>query len=145
MCKVWAFIIFLMFLIPASLHPVEAAQSSKYGPEVKAFLSYVHQEEIELRFQLTHNEINQKDFTRSMNRLAVMRQAVLDYVKISGEDMVPEYHVVTTAEVEQLIPGGADALKGVKSGTIVAAKWRYMGAVVRGEQFFILERLGREE
>jgi len=118
-----------------------AVQSKGYGPEIKSFLEYVRHEETELNFQIEHKEIARKDYVRSKTRLDILREAVLNRARRTGEDRVPEYHVVAADEVEELIAGGTEALKGVKPGDVVLAKWKYIGSAVRGERFYILERI----
>ena len=121
--------------------PVPAQNESSYGPEVKSFLDLCKHEEEELEFQITHNEITRKDYIRSKNRLSIQRQMVLKRVKDSGEDVVPDLHVVTAAEITQLIEDGAKAIKGAKVGAVIADKWLYLGSVNRGETYYIFERL----
>jgi hypothetical protein len=130
----------LIWLLAPTI-PILAAQLRGYGPEVKSFLEYVRHEEVELNFQIEHKEIARKDYLRSKTRLEILRDAVLTRVKQTGQDLVPEYHVVAADEVEELIPGGTEALKGVKAGDVVLTKWKYIGNAVRGEKFFILERI----
>jgi hypothetical protein len=116
-------------------------QEVKYGPDVKAFLDLCRHEEVELDYQVAHNEITRKDFTRSKNRIAIQREMVLQRVKETGEDMVPDLHVVTAAEVSQLIEDGMKALKGAKPGKIIADKWIYLGTANRNEAYYIFERV----
>jgi hypothetical protein len=111
------------------------------GPQVKAFLDLCRHEEKELEFQIAHHEISRKDYVRSKNRIAIQRQMVLKFVKESAADIVPDLHVVTTAEVGQLIEEGMQALRAAKPGAIIGKKWRYHGSVNRGEAYYILERL----
>src|SRR6516225_10745819 len=87
-------------------------QSGGYGPEVKSFLEYIRHEQVELDFQIAHNEISRKDFARSKNRLEVHKQAVLTRVKRTGEDIVPEYTVMAADELGDILPGGLQDLKG---------------------------------
>jgi hypothetical protein len=124
----------------------EGAQSREYGlrdygPEVKAFLDLMRQEEVELDFMFKHNEISRRDFLRSRNKIAILRQTVLGQVRQSGEDRVPELYVKAASEVEQLIEEGLRALKGIKRGEVIKEKWRYLGSVSRGEVFYIFERM----
>jgi hypothetical protein len=118
-----------------------ASQLEQYGPEVKSFLNFLRQEEDELEFQIRQSEISRRDYTRAKNRIAVHRQALLKIVRETGKDIVPELHVVTTAEIGHLIEEGAKGLRGVKSGDVVQKKWRYRGTATRGETFHIFERL----
>jgi len=115
-------------------------QSNGYGPEVKSFLEYIRHELVELNFQIAHNEISRKDFTRSKNRLEVQKQAVLTRVKRTGEDIVPEYTVMAADELADILPHGVDDLKGHKPGDNISSKWRYVGFAVLGEKFYIMER-----
>jgi hypothetical protein len=115
-------------------------QSSGYGPEITSFLEYVNHEYVELEFQIKHNEISRKDYERSKNRLAVLRETVLGRFKRTGEDYVPEYNVLAVSEVGDILPNGLQDLKGHKTGDVIDGKWRYVGAAIRGEKFYIFER-----
>ena len=116
-------------------------QSDGHGPEVKSFLDLMRHEADELEYQIRHNEISRRDYTRSKNRIAIHRQTVLNLVKETGEDYVPELHVAAANEVDQLIENGTKALRGLKRGDVIKEKWRYLGSVNRGEVFYIFERL----
>jgi hypothetical protein len=136
------FCLLTVLLIFATAYvPARSAGQDDYGPEVKAFLDFLRQEEAELEFQINHNEITRRDYARAKNRIAVHRQTVLDMARESGEDYVPEIHVVAPGEVSQLIEDGLAALRRVKRGDVIAEKWRYRGSVTRGELFYIFERL----
>ena len=126
----------------AGLFIVNSAQGQEgYGPEVKSFLDLMRHEEGELEFQIKHNEITRKDYIRSKNRIAIHRQTVLNLVKETGEDYVPELHVVAAPELDQLIDDGTAALKGIKRGDVIKQKWRYLGSTTRAEIFYVFERL----
>jgi hypothetical protein len=120
-----------------------AYQENSYGPEVKSFLDFMRHEDDELEFQIQHGEITRRDYVRAKNRHAIQRQTVLNIVKETGADVVPDLYVVTTAELSQLIEGGARALRGVKRGDIIKNKWRYHGSLSKGEVFYIFERLAK--
>src|SRR5215813_4659981 len=116
-------------------------QSNGYGPEVRSFLELMRHEDDELEFQIKRNEISRRDYIRSKTQIAIHRQTVLDIVKESGKDYVPEIHVVAAPQLDQLIEDGTKAKKGIKRGDIISDKWRFMGSVHRGEIFYIFERL----
>lgn len=118
-----------------------SAQSDGYGPEVRSFLDLMRHEEDELEFQIKHNEISRREYVRSKTQIAIHRQTVLDLIKETGKDYVPELYVVAASELDQLIEDGTSAIKGVKRGGIIGNKWRYLGSVHRGETFYIFERL----
>jgi hypothetical protein len=136
----------LFFLLVPSVgaSPLALVQSSGYGPEVKSFLEYVKHEEVELEFQIKHNEISRKDYGRSKNRLEVHREAVLSRVKRTGEDFVPEYNVLAAPEVGDILPNGVDDLKGHRPGDVIDGKWKYVGTALRVEKFYIFERTGQD-
>lgn len=116
-------------------------QSNDYGPEVRSFLDLMRHEEDELEFQIRNNEISRREYLRSKTQIAIHRQTVLDLVKETGKDYVPELHVVATSELDQLIEDGSKAIKGIKRGDVIRDKWRYLGSVHKGETFYIFERL----
>ncbi|HKG20445.1 MAG TPA: hypothetical protein VKC34_00985 [Blastocatellia bacterium] len=136
------FLILLLLAHPARCFcgPLQNAPSD-HGPEVSAFLSLTKDEEEELEFQIRRNEITRRDYVRSKRRLAIHRQVVLDIVKKSGEDVVPELHVVAASEVDQLIENGTRALKGAKPGAVLNEKWKLVAEVTRGELFYVFERI----
>ena len=131
----------LIVLELAICFSASGVQSNEHGPEVSSFLDLMRHEEDELEFQIRHNEISKRDYTRSKNRIAIHRQTVLNLAKESGEDYVPELHVTAASEVDQLIENGTKALRGLKRGDVIKEKWRYLGSVTRGEVFYIFERL----
>jgi hypothetical protein len=98
-------------------------------------------EDDELEFQIKHNEISRREYNRSKAQIAIHRQTVLELVRESGKDIVPEIHVAAAPELDQLIEDGTNAIKGIKRGAIIANKWRFLGSVHRGETFYIFERL----
>ena len=133
-----------MIVLSASLRlPVssQGTQSSGYGPEVRSFLDLMRHEEDELEFQIKHKEISRRAYVRSKTQISIHRQTVLDLVKETGKDHVPELHVVAASELDQLIEDGTRAIKGLKRGDVIGDKWRYLGSVHRGETFHIFERL----
>jgi hypothetical protein len=134
----------LALLLNAAISSSATSQdirSTEYGPEVKSFLDLMRHEEDELEFQIRHNEISRREYIRSKTKISIHRQTVLDLVKESGKDYVPELHVVAASELDQLIEDGTRAIKGIKRGDTIGTKWRYLGSVHRGETFHILERL----
>jgi len=131
----------LLLLLTLPMPSALAQQSNGYGPEVNSFLDLMRHEEEELEYQILHQEISRPHYVRAKNRIAIHRQAVLNIIQETGEDVVPELHVVTAAELDELIEQGTRALKGVKRGAIINNKWRYIGSVTRGQVFYIFERL----
>lgn len=135
------FIAALQLLVWAAASHAQSVNGSEYGPEVKSFLDLMRHEEDELEFQIKRKEISRRDYLRAKNQIIIHRQTVLDLARETGQDNVPELHVVAADQLEQLIENGVAAIKGLKAGEIVAEKWRYLGSVHRAETFYIFERL----
>lgn len=133
----------IVFCLTLPLASILAQQPNEHGPEVQSFLDLMRHEEDELEYQILHNEISRSHYMRAKNRIAIHRQAVLNIVKETGADVVPELHVVTATELDQLIEEGTRALKGVKRGDVINGKWRYIGSVTKGQLYYIFERLQR--
>jgi hypothetical protein len=131
----------LLILAQVVTCPGLLAQSNGYGPEVKSFLDLMRHEDDELEFQIKHNEISRREYLRSKSRIAIHRQTVLNLVKDSGTDYIPELHVAAASELDQLIEDGTSLIKAIKPGDVIKQKWRYLGSVRRGESFYIFERL----
>ncbi len=138
-----AIVIGFLFVLSYGLSAVAERQEA-YGSEVREFLRLMQHEENELEFQIQHNEISRKDYTRAKHRITLMRETVLDIVRKSGADIVPELHIVTSAELDQVLDGGLKSLRGVKAGSIVEERWRYLGRATRGEIFYIFERIRKK-
>jgi hypothetical protein len=136
-----SFLVLVLVTLSCAFVQAQENQTPEYGPDVKAFLELCHHEEVELDYQISHDEITRKDFIRSKNRIAIQREMVLKRVKETGEDYVPDYHVVTAAEISQLIEDGMKAIKGAKPGKVIANKWVYMGTANRNEAYYIFERV----
>jgi hypothetical protein len=131
----------VLLMMAAARIVILAGQGDQYGPEVRSFLELIRHEEQELEFQIRHDEISRKDYVRSRDQLQIHRQKVLELVRLSGEDEVPELHVLPASRVEQLIEGGMAVLKNVKQGDVIRDKWKYLGQVKRSEIFYIFERI----
>lgn len=119
----------------------QGSQSGRYGPEVRSFLELLRHEETELEFQIKRNEISKKEYARSKARISILRDTILGIVKHTGEDNVPELHVVVASELDQLIENGTQAVKGLKPGAVINGKWRYIATIARRELFYVFERL----
>ena len=131
-------LLILLAWLPAS---GQNTQTTAHGPEVQSFLDFMRHEEDELEFLFKHKEISRQEYARSKNRILIHRQTVLNFARETGQDRVPELHVVTVREIDQLIEDAPSVIKGIKRDDVIKEKWRYLGSVNRGETFHIFERL----
>jgi hypothetical protein len=127
----------------SSAFSYQAPRQAEFGPEVESFLEYCRAEEHELEFQLAHNEITRREYTRSKNRIAVHRDTVLRIARASKVDEVPELHVVTADEVDALIEDGSRLISTLKPQAVIADRWRFISKVTRGEVFYVFERVAK--
>lgn len=135
-------LIWSVLTAPVRVHGQDSTAQT-YGPEVAAFLSLMKDEDEELEFQIRRKEISHPAYLRAKKKIVLHREAVLQIVKETGEDVVPELHIVTASEVDQIIEGGVKAIKGVKPGDTIADRWRLVEIVTRGEVFYIFERVSK--
>jgi hypothetical protein len=141
-----ALLILMSVLAPtgssSALH-AQTPRQGEFGPEVESFLEYCRAEEKELEFQLAHNEITRKEYTRSKNRIVVHRDTVIRITRANKVDEVPELHVVTSDEVNALIEDGLRLLPSLKPQAVIADRWRFVSKVTRGEVFYVFERIAK--
>src|SRR5262249_40894671 len=86
-------------------------------------------------------EITRPFYLRATQRLHILRELVLRYGRANPNGPLPEYHVVYSDELDNLIPDGRKKLKGIKPGGMIEGNWKYLKTVVRGGSFYIIDRV----
>jgi hypothetical protein len=127
-----------MFLILLLCMAAVGRQSS--GSEVERYLEFLREEQAELDFQLQRGEVTRPFYQRVSQRLRILKELILKHEK-NGEGPLPEYHVVPIEELDGLMPDGRNKLKRARPQQVIDGKWRFLKTVLRGETFYILERL----
>lgn len=96
--------------------------------------------------ELTHlhdaGDVSASDFRLSRDRLAATREAATRIALARGEDRVPELYILADNELTQILPTGAAALRGKKSGDRIGNDFLFHGRIRRSASFNVLERTG---
>jgi len=139
---------FGVFAVPADAKvPRHASESGSgdetdLGPEITEYLTFLDAEVAELTHLYEVGEVPASDFHFSRNRLAVTRDATIRIAVRRKDDRVPDLYVLTDAELTQILPAGAAALRGKRTGDRVGEDFVYHGRIRRGAFFNVLERTG---
>jgi hypothetical protein len=112
------------------------------GPEMQAYMGFLDAEEAELKHLFDVGEVPPSDFRLSRDRLLATREAALRVERPRGDDIVPDLYILVESELTQVLPEGAAALRGKRSGAKVDDNYTFHGTIRRGELFYVLERTG---
>ena len=119
-----------------------AAPDSEFGPNVRAYLGYLRNEQEVVDDRASRREIRHEYFVHNSNRIAALRQMAIRIAHASGNDYLPELEAVTLAEFEQLFEEPLPKAEELQEGGVLEYKLKYLGAVTsRGEKFYLFARL----
>ncbi len=133
----------LLTLLFFTLWPstITLGQNEIIHSDAYQYLEFLREEQAELEFQLKHKEIDHPFYKLASTRLSILRELIISYGRDSQMNRMPEYHVVITQDLETLIPNGRNKLKTAKPNQIIDERWRFIKTIVKGETFYLLERL----
>jgi hypothetical protein len=118
---------------------------ASHGPIVGAYLTGLAEELNELDFQLKHREIGRPDYTRSKQRLIILRRYIERLAAQSREDQVPELQILADEELGKM---GLKAKRNpgeLQVGDLFDSEWKILG-IERGRmRFFVFQRLAQRE
>ncbi|MDT7777752.1 MAG: hypothetical protein QOC99_264 [Acidobacteriota bacterium] len=119
-----------------------AAGSSEFGPNVSAYLGYLHNEQEVVDDRASRREIAHSYYVHNSNRIYALRQMAMHIARESGNDYLPELEAVSQGELEQLFEEPLPKLTEIQPGEVLEYKLRYIGTIAsRGEKFFLFARL----
>ena len=119
-----------------------AAPDSAFGPNVRAYLGYLRNEQEVVDDRASRREIRHEYYVHNSNRIVALRQMAVRIARTSGNDYLPELEAVTLAEFEQLFEEPLPKAEELQEGGVVEYKLKYLGAVTsRGEKFYLFARL----
>lgn len=121
------------------------AQEVPLRSDAQQYLSFLQDEQVELEFQLAHQEIGRMAYLHATKRIAILKQLILNFAHSDNPSHIPDYHVVGVKELNDLIPQGVKKLNGARPNQIIEQRWRFIKVVPRGEVFYVLERLDDSE
>ena len=118
------------------------AAGEEFGPNVRAYLGYLRNEQEVVDDRASRREIDRRYYLHNSNRIYALRQMALRLARESGNDYLPELEAVSQGEFEQLFEEPLPKVSELEPGLVLEYKFRYLGAVAsRGEKFYLFARL----
>jgi hypothetical protein len=118
------------------------AGSGAFGPNVSAYLGYLHNEQEVVDDRASRREIDHRYYVHNSNRIFALRQMAMRIARESGNDYLPELEAVSQGEFEQLFEEPLPKTTDIQPGEILEYKLKYLGTVAsRGEKFYLFARL----
>lgn len=115
--------------------------SEEFGPNVRAYLGYLHNEQEVVDDRASRREIDRHYYVHNSNRIQALRQMALRIARASGNDYLPELEAFSPEEFVQFFETPPNPSELQPNG-VFEYKFRYLGAVLsRGEKFHLFERL----
>src|SRR5687768_4152532 len=118
------------------------AQSEEFGPNVRAYLGYLRNEQEVVDDRASRREIDRRYYLHNLNRINALRQMALRIARESGNDYLPELEAVSLKEFDQLFDEPLPEVSELEPGLLLDYKFRFLGTVqTRGEKFYLFARL----
>lgn len=118
----------------------QVSGDAEFGPVVRAYLGYLHDEQEVVDDRASRHEISQQYYRRNSNRIRALRQMALTIARESGNDYLPELEATTRDELGTLFESPPSP-RTFRTGEVVNNTFRYLGVVRAGELFYIFARL----
>ncbi len=117
------------------------AESEEFGPNVRAYLGYLRNEQEVVDDRVSRREIDRRYYIRNSNRIQALRQMALRIARESRNDYLPELEAVSQDEFGQFFEAPPKPSE-MQEGGLLEYKFRYLGTVLsRGEKFYLFARL----
>jgi hypothetical protein len=117
------------------------ADGDEFGPNVRAYLGYLRNEQEVVDDRVSRREIDRRYYVHNSNRIQALRQMALRIARTSGNDYLPELEAVTQDEFVQFFDEPPKPTE-MQEGGVLEYKFRYLGTVLsRGEKFYLFARL----
>lgn len=117
------------------------APAEEFGPNVRAYLGYLRNEQEVVDDRVSRREIDRRYYVHNSNRIQALRQMALRIARESGNDYLPELEAVSQDEFAQFFEEPPNPSELQPDG-VLEYKFRYLGAVLtRGEKFYVFARL----
>jgi hypothetical protein len=114
----------------------------EFGPNVRAYLGYLHNEQEVVDDRASRREIPRSYYVRNSNRIEALRQMALRIARTSGNDYLPELEAVAPEEFTQFFEEPLPKPSELQQDGVVEYKFRYLGMIQsRGEKFYLFARL----
>lgn len=126
--------------ICAVVHAQNSQRDEEFGPAVRAYLGYLHDEQDVVDDRASRHEITAQYYRRNSNRIRALRQIALSIARQTNNDYVPELEAATRDELKTLFDKPPNP-RTFRVGLVLANTFRYLGAVRAGEVFYVFARL----
>lgn len=115
-------------------------RESEFGPVMRAYLGYLHNEQEVVDDRVSRREITPAYYRRNSNRIHALRQIATRLVLETGNDYVPELEAVASDELRTLFEN-PPRVAALRSNQVLVNKFRFIGQVRAGEVFYVFARL----
>lgn len=117
------------------------AEGEEFGPNVRAYLGYLRNEQEVVDDRASRREIDRRYYIHNSNRIQALRQMALRIARASGNDYLPELEAVSQDEFVQFFEEPPKPSE-MQEGDLLEYKFRYLGTVLsKGEKFYLFARL----
>lgn len=136
-------VLFLLLATGAKAKQINASES-EFGPVVRAYLGYLHNEQEVVDDRVSRREISARYYRRNSNRIRALRQIAVRLARNTHNDYLPELEAVAGDELGLLFehppqPGN------FRVGEVVWNTFRFLGTIRSGEPFYVFARLDTYE
>lgn len=122
-------------------HTKRASEDKEFGPNVRAYLGYLRDEQEVVDDRASRREIRREYYVHNSNRIYALRQMAIRIARESNNDYLPELEAVSQGEFDQLFETPPQ-LTDLQAGTTLEYKYKFLGALAaRGERFYLFARL----
>lgn len=117
------------------------ADVEEFGPNVRAYLGYLSNEQEVVDDRVSRREIDRRYYVHNSNRIQALRQMAIRIARTSGNDYLPELEAFSQDEFGQFFEEPPKPAE-LQEGSLHEYKFRYLGTVLsRGEKFYLFARL----
>jgi len=125
----------------AQTRPGARAEGEEFGPNVRAYLGYLRNEQEVVDDRASRREIDRRYYIHNSNRIQALRQMALRIARASGNDYLPELEAVSQDEFVQFFETPPNPSE-LQTDGVLEYKFRYLGTVLtKGEKFYLFARL----
>ena len=115
-------------------------ESSEFGPIVRAYLSYLENEQEVVDDRASRHEINRAYYVKNSNRIRALRQMALRIARETDNDYLPELEAAAGDELGTLFENPPRVAE-LRVGEIYNNTFRFLGPVRSGDVYYIFARL----
>ena len=118
----------------------EPQPDNEFGPVVRAYLGYLHDEQEVVDDRASRHEITAQYYRRNSNRIRALKQMAIQIARETNNDYLPELEAAARDELKTLFDKPPSP-RTFRLGQVVANTFRYLGSVRAREVFYVFARL----